>query len=47
MKSIKNGNNKRCLFSNRLIGNKEVVLVDYAVDYVKTLGYSVVPILRI
>jgi hypothetical protein len=32
---------KRCCISNKMVGNKEVVIVDYAVEYVKKQGYEV------
>jgi hypothetical protein len=32
----------RCVVSNKLANGKEVILVDYAVDYVKMMGYVVV-----
>lgn len=34
---------KRCIISNKDISNKEVVIVDYAIDYVKKQGYQVIP----
>ena len=33
---------KRCAISNKLINGKEVVITDYAVDYVKKLGFIVI-----
>lgn len=27
--------------SNKIIDNKEVVIIDYALDYVKKLGYQI------
>jgi hypothetical protein len=35
-------NNVRCIMSNKTISNKEVVIVDYAIDYVKKLGFIVI-----
>lgn len=37
---------KRCIISNKLIngGDEDVVMTDYAVEYVKQLGYAVIPI---
>ena len=37
----------RCIISNKVVNGKEVVLVDYALDYVKKLGYVVVEKRRI
>lgn len=32
---------KRCSYSNKLVGNKEVILLEYAIDYVRKMGYIV------
>jgi len=37
VKRIKN----RCLISNKIIEGKEVVLIDYAIDYVLKQGYEI------
>lgn len=34
-------NKQRCAISNKIVENKEVVLVDYALDYVKKQGYII------
>lgn len=34
---------KRCQISNKIVDNKDVIICDYAVDYVKKLGYKVIP----
>ena len=36
-----NKNNIRCIMTNKVVCNKEVVIVDYAIDYVKKMGYIV------
>lgn len=33
---------KRCVVSNKKIINKDVIIVDFAVDYVKKMGYTVI-----
>lgn len=43
-KKRKDKTQKRCIVSNRLInGNDEVVIASHAIEYVKILGYDVVP----
>lgn len=39
-------NKKRCVISGKLIANnKEAVLTDYVIDYVKKQGYTIIPLL--
>lgn len=38
---FKNGKNKRCVYSHQLTEGKEVILVEFVLDYVKSLGYLV------
>lgn len=43
-KNMKRRKNEiRCILTHKVIGNKEVVLADSAVDYVKKQGYIVIP----
>lgn len=34
---------KKCSYSNKCIGNKDVILVEYAIDYLKQCGYEITP----
>jgi hypothetical protein len=35
--------NKRCALSNKIINGKEVIITDYALDYVRKIGYTPIP----
>lgn len=37
----KDKNQKRCIFSNKLVSNKDVVIVEYAPDYVRKMGFEI------
>lgn len=43
MKKHKRKKIVRCIMSGRMVDNKEVVLTEHAIDFVKKLGYDVVP----
>ena len=34
---------KRCALSNKIINGKEVIITDYALDYVRKIGYTPIP----
>lgn len=38
---IKKKNVRKCCYSNKYIGGKDVIIVDYVLDYVKKLGYDI------
>lgn len=43
-KNHKKNTEKRCSYSNKIVSNKEVVSVEYAIEYVKKMGYKVIPL---
>lgn len=43
LKAKRNGNHKRDALTGKLVADKEVVIVENAPEYLRTLGYRVIP----